>query len=181
MKFILIHRAVALFFIFLVSTLSIADEYRVQDLIVLDPWSRPLPEVSVNGAAYLTVNNTGTVPDRLVGAVSEIAEQIEIHTHVNQEGLMKMVQLEQGAAIPSGEVVAFEPGGLHIMLFGLRSPLKAGTEYHLTLQFESAGDLDVVVKVEDRSSSGMDHTSQMEHEEGAKEHSSHSQQSGQAN
>ena len=181
MKLFLKYNTVTLILFFFLSTSAIAAEYRVQDLIVSDPWSRPLPEVSVNGAAYLTIQNTGTGPDRLIGAVSEIAKQIEIHTHVNQGGLMKMMRLEQGAPIPPGELVAFEPGGLHIMLLGLQSPLKSATQYNLTLQFESAGELDVVVKVNHRGSPGMDHTSDMKHgEAGAAGHSGHMQQSNQA-
>ena len=172
------HKAVvSVFFIFL-SIPVIAEEYRAQHLVVSDPWSRPLPKVSVNGAAYLTVHNMGAGPDRLTGAVSEIAEKTEIHTHVNQDGLMKMIHLEQGAELPAGEVVSFEPGGLHVMFLGLKSPMKVDTEYNLTLQFESAGDLDVLVKVEDKASSSMDHASHMNHaEEGTTGHAGSMQQS----
>ena len=172
------HKAVvSTFFIFLSFSVS-AEEYRAQHLVVSDLWSRPLPEVSANGAAYLTVHNMGTGSDRLKGAASEIAEKVEIHTHVNQDGLMKMMHLEQGAELPAGEIVAFEPGGLHVMLLGLKTPLKVDTEYNLTLQFESAGNLEVVVKVEDRASSGMDHMSHMKHEEeGTTGHTGSMQQS----
>lgn len=156
---------------------SQAEEYRAADLIVADPWSRPLPEVSVNGAAYMSIHNQGTKPDRITGAVSEIAENVEIHTHVNQDGLMKMVHLADGAELPPGEMVMFQPGGLHVMLLGLTTPLKVGTEYKLTLLFEVAGELEVVARVEERESSGMKHSSHMNKSEGeAEAHSNHMQQ-----
>lgn len=156
---------------------STAGEYRAADLIVVDPWSRPLPEVSVNGAAYMSIHNQGTKLDRITGAVTEIAENVEIHTHVNQEGLMKMVHLENGAELPPGEMVMFQPGGLHVMLLGLTSPLKVGIEYKMTLIFEVAGELEVVVRVEDRESSGMNHSSYMNKSEvEAEAHSDHMQQ-----
>lgn len=147
--------------LFTVSSFSYAESYPVGDLTVTDIWSRPLPEVSVNGAAYLTIHNNGAKSERLLGATSEVAENVQVHTHVNQDGLMKMVHLEQGAELPPGEVVKFQPGGLHVMLLGLNSPLTEGTEYDLTLEFETAGKLDVVVRVEDRSESNMDHSSHM--------------------
>jgi len=144
-----------------VSSFSYAGEYLVGDLMVADTWSRPLPEVSVNGAAYLIIHNNGEKSDRLLGAIAEVAEEVQIHTHINQDGLMKMVHLEQGAELPPGEVVKFQPGGLHVMLLGLISPLTEGAEYSLTLEFETAGKLDVVVRVEDRNGSSMDHSSHM--------------------
>ncbi|MGB5706814.1 MAG: copper chaperone PCu(A)C [Arenicellales bacterium] len=143
------------------SSLSYAEGYPVGDLMVTDIWSRPLPEVSVNGAAYLTIHNNGAKSDRLLGATSEVAEEVQIHTHINQNGLMKMVHLEQGAELPPGEVVKFQPGGLHVMLLGLASPLTEETEYGLTLEFETSGKLDVVVRVEERNQSSMDHSSHM--------------------
>ena len=156
------------------SVASRAEEYRAGDLIVVDPWSRPLPEVSVNGAAYMNIHNQSAKPDRITGAASEIAEKIEIHTHVNEGGLMKMVHLEHGAELPPGEMVTFQPGGLHVMLLGLTSPLKVGLEYKLTLMFEVAGEMEVTVRVEDRESSGMDHGSHMNKPEGEVEaHSGH--------
>ncbi|MEJ2176634.1 MAG: copper chaperone PCu(A)C [Gammaproteobacteria bacterium] len=157
---------------------STAGEYRTADLTVVDPWSRPLPEVSVNGAAYMGIHNQGTKPDRIIGAVSEIAEKVEIHNHINQDGLMKMVHLEQGAELPPGEMVMFQPGGLHVMLLGLTSPLKDGLEYKLTLLFEVAGELKVVVRVEDRESSGMNHSSHMNKSEEGQAHSYHVKQTG---
>ncbi|MGI9318505.1 MAG: copper chaperone PCu(A)C [bacterium] len=161
---------------------SAAGEYRIDSLMVGDPWSRPLPEVSINGAAYLSVHNQGAMDDQLIGAETEIAGRVEIHTHVNEDGLMKMIHLEQGVKLPAGEMVNFQPGGLHVMLLGLTSPLTAGKEYMLTLVFETAGKLEVMVSVEDREAEGMSHSMPMNSSNSeTDDHSGHMQQTGSSN
>lgn len=133
------------------------------DLMVHEPWSRPLPPTARNGAAYMVIHNHGNEPDRLVGGTTDIAETVEVHTHIMQDDLMKMVRLVDGAEIPAGEKVVFKPHDLHVMLMGLTRPLVAGEQYQLTLTFERGGDQEVTVVVEDRgmgdmSAGGHDHS-----------------------
>lgn len=114
---------------------------------VTNAWSRPLPPVSPNGAAYLTLRNDGSAPDRLVAVASPIAERAELHAHLHQDGLVKMRPVAY-VTLPPAQLVALEPGGLHVMLFQLKAPLNAGLTYPLTLTFERAGTLEVTVKVQ---------------------------------
>ena len=132
------------------------------DMMIREPWSRPLPPTAKNGAAYMVIHNHGGEADRLIGGASDIAERVEVHTHVMQDDLMKMVRLD-GADIPAGEMVTFKPHGLHVMLLGLTRPLVAGEQYQLTLEFERAGEQEITVTVEDRGMGDMQHGDHANH------------------
>lgn len=73
-------------------------------------------------AAFLTITNNGSVARNLVSVSADWAGLIEIHTHLHEDGVMKMRQLER-LEIPAGESVVLQPGGLHLMLFKLQLPL----------------------------------------------------------
>ena len=106
------------------------------------------------GAAYLTIENAGSEPDRLVGASSPAAKSVEIHEMVDDGGTMRMRPLADGLAIPANATTALEPGGYHIMLIGLVEDLTEGDIYDLTLTFERAGDVTVQVPVGSGAPSG---------------------------
>jgi len=99
-----------------------------------------------NAALYFTVTNRGDEPDRLVGATTDVAERVEIHeTTMDDDGTMRM-QAVAGVDAPINQTVALEPGGLHVMLVGVER-LDEGESVDVTLQWEVAGDLDVVAEV----------------------------------
>lgn len=90
-----------------------------------------------SSAAYVSVHNGGAA-DRLVGASSPAAREVSIHDSQNQGGVMRM---RAAGAVPvsKGGMIAMKPGGLHIMLTGLKAPLKPGAKLPVTLRFEKAG------------------------------------------
>ncbi|HEX9464625.1 MAG TPA: copper chaperone PCu(A)C [Alphaproteobacteria bacterium] len=110
-------------------------------------WARATPGSSKDSAAYLRIRNTGTTPDRLLTISTPLAGTAELHETKVENGVMKMRPVEALAVAP-GETVELKPGGEHIMLTGLKQPLKPGDSFPLTLKFESAGDVAVTVKVE---------------------------------
>jgi copper(I)-binding protein len=85
-------------------------------------------------------------PDTLLGASTPVAEQAEMHTSTQVDGMMQMRPLER-LDLAAGESAEFEPGGRHLMLTGLRQPLATGAQFPLTLRFAKAGELVVQVKV----------------------------------
>ncbi len=97
------------------------------------------------GAAWLTIRNAGG-EDRLVGAESPAAERVELHTHIHEGGVVMMRRVE-ALNVPAGGEAALEPGGDHLMLFGLKGRLKPGGSFPLTLLFEKAGAVTVEVRV----------------------------------
>ena len=135
---------------------SFAHDYRAGELTIDHPWARELPPNAPAGAAYFTLKNQGATADRLIGASTPRAQKSELHTHVHQDGLMKMQRIA-AVEVPAKGEVAFQPGGNHVMLFGLSQPPKAGEEFPLTLEFEKAGKVEVQVQVESADGHGMDH------------------------
>ena len=113
---------------------------------ISDAWSRALPPVVKVGAAYLTIANAGSQGEVLVSADASIAERVELHEHAHVDGMMQMRQVTS-VPVPPGASVAFKPHGLHLMLFGLKAPLKAGSHFELTLHLESGKRLQVTVPV----------------------------------
>ena len=99
------------------------------------------------GAAYFRVVNKGTSPDRLMAASTPVAESASLHQSKVQNGVMMMRPLGPLAVEP-GKSAELKPGADHLMLMGLKHPLKQGETFPLTLRFEKAGDVQVTVKVE---------------------------------
>lgn len=115
-------------------------------LRITDPWSRPAP--GKVGAGYMTVTNTGPIPDRLIGGESPLADRLEIHEMSMDGGVMRMRKLDRGLTLAPDATVRLEPGGYHIMLIGLKRPLKLGQTVPATLRFERAGAVKVVFTVQ---------------------------------
>ena len=118
------------------------------DLVVTDARSRATPPTVANGVGYLAIENRGDSADRLIGAETERAETVELHETRQDGEIMRMRPLPEGIELPSGERVTLEPGGRHLMLVGLKTPLMAGETVPLTLDFERAGKLTIELQVE---------------------------------
>lgn len=108
-------------------------------------WARATPGKSDIGAAYLTIRSP--TADRLVGASTPVAKEAQLHTMTMSGMVMKMRPLA-AVNIPAGQPIALAPGGVHVMLIGLKSPLKPGQSFPLTLTFAKAGKRTVDVAVE---------------------------------
>ena len=142
----LLIRSAALLVLISLTLSSAAEEDAVGDVQVRLPWARATAPTAMTGAGYMEVTNHGNVAERLLSAAAEVSEVVELHTHIRDGEMMRMVEVEN-IEIPPGETVSLEPGGLHIMFIGLHAPLVAGTEFPLTLEFEQAGSLEVQVMV----------------------------------
>ena len=118
------------------------------DIAVEGAWARETTLGARAGAVYLTIDNGGDTDDRLVGAASEAAGRAGLHTHLMEDGVMKMRPVE-AVDVPAHGGAALKPGGFHVMLTGLKERLKQGATFPLTLDFEKAGKVEVRVKVED--------------------------------
>ena len=90
------------------------------ELVVEDGFVRkPIPGRSMS-AAFMTISNTGTEDIVIKTAAIDGANNVEIHTHSHQDGVMRMRQLH-ALEIKSGQSVSLEPGGLHLMIFGIKT------------------------------------------------------------
>ncbi|NCC28249.1 MAG: copper chaperone PCu(A)C, partial [Gammaproteobacteria bacterium] len=75
-----------------------------------------------------------------------VSEVVELHTHVEEDGMMRMRRIEK-IEIPAGETVTLKPGGLHVMLIGLKQPLEPGDTVDLALTFEDGSRIPVQAPV----------------------------------
>lgn len=137
-----------------------AHDYSVGDLKIDHPWARATPGAITTGAAYLAVTAQGQSPDRLIAAETPRAAKAELHTMMMDGDIMKMRQVS-AVEINPGEPTLLRPGGLHIMLIGLKAPLREKDSFPMTLTFEKAGKVEVQIVVESagaRDSSHHDHS-----------------------
>jgi len=127
---------------------AVAADVKVGDLLISRSWSRATPGGAKTGAGYLTIENKGSAPDRLVAVSGDVAGKIEVHEMAVNNGVMTMRPLEQGLTIEPGKTVTLAPGGYHLMMMDLKSPLKQGDKVPLTLEFEKAGKVAVTLDVQ---------------------------------
>jgi periplasmic copper chaperone A len=125
---------------------AVAGDAAIGAIQIKSAWARATPPGAPAGGAFASIVNTGTAEDTLVGVAADVAKTVELHTHVMDGAVMRM------RAVPSipvgpGQTVALAPGGYHVMLIGLKQPLKAGEHFPLTLTFQHAGPVTVTVDV----------------------------------
>ena len=116
------------------------------DIQVMDPWAREVPPNMTTSAGFLTMKNNGTVEHRLVGAESPATGMVELHTHINDNGVMRMRPVKD-MPVPPGGTTELKPGGLHLMLMMLKKPLKAGEKMPITLIFEDGSKKEIQAEV----------------------------------
>ena len=112
------------------------------------PWARQASQAPGCAGGFFEVANTGTAPDRLVGASSPVAEKIEIHAIKVVGGDIAMRPREEGLALPAGVTLTLQPRGYHLLLIGLSTPPVPGERLPATLMFEKAGRIEVELLVE---------------------------------
>ncbi|HEY6981724.1 copper chaperone PCu(A)C [Reyranella sp.] len=126
---------------------AFARDYKLGALEISQPWARATASTAPAGGGYLTVTNRGTTPDRLVSASSPVADKVQIHEMKMDGNIMRMREVGHGLEIAPGATVKLAPGGFHLMMMGLKEPLKQGARVPLTLVFEKAGRIDVELDV----------------------------------
>jgi copper(I)-binding protein len=98
------------------------------------------------GAVYFTIRNEGETADKLTAVTTDAARTAMLHDNVEENGVVGMRHLD-ALPVASKETVTLSPKGLHVMLMGLKAPLKKGERLVLTLTFEKAGKIEVDVPV----------------------------------
>lgn len=133
------------------------------EIVIKDAYARASNTMA--GAAFMVIENTGPEDDRLLGATSEAAKRVELHTHQDMgDGLMKMTHVEEGFALPAGEAHMLMRGGDHVMFMGLNDAMEQGDTVTVTLTFETAGERVVEIPVDlDREPDPMAHGGHADH------------------
>jgi len=117
-------------------------------------WTRATPPGAKVGGGYMTIKNAGAA-DKLVGASSSVAAKVELHVHINDNGVMKMREVPGGYDIPAKGAFELKPGGAHLMFMDLKAPLKEGDKVTVTLKFEKAGEVKTEFQVGGMGASSM--------------------------
>jgi copper(I)-binding protein len=127
---------------------ALAHDYTAGPLKIGHPWTRATPAGAAVAGGYLTLQNTGSAPDRLIGGSAEIAGHVEIHEMAVKDGVMTMRPLDKGLEVSAGTSVELKPGSYHVMFMDLKRQLKEGESVKGTLTFEKAGTVPVEFSVQ---------------------------------
>ena len=131
------------------SILASTPGVLASDVMVMDAFARASAVSTAKaGAVYMTLTNQGAVPDRLLKITTPAAASASLHESAEKDGVASMRPVE-ALEIPAGGSVELKPGGYHVMLMGLKAPLKKGDMIMLQLNFEHAGLVDVMAHVGD--------------------------------
>lgn len=133
------------------------------EITISDAYARASAPTSKSGAAFMVITNTGEA-DRLIGVASDAADRVELHTHLQDpNGVMKMMQVEEGFEIPANSTHLLERGSDHVMFMGLAAPFEEGKTLHVTLTFEKAGPIEVDIPVDLKRGTPMEGKMEMDH------------------
>lgn len=130
------------------TTAKPADAVMAGKLAIEGAWARPTPEGTTISAGYLKITNRGEASDVLLGASTPVADRAELHeSSMSADGVMTMRPLANGLEIKPGETVELKPAGAHIMIMGVREPLKDGETIPVKLNFKTAGPVEVTFAI----------------------------------
>lgn len=125
---------------------SFAEEQPMPTINISGAYAYATTSVQKNGAVFLEVKNQTSEGMLVTQAATDVAERVELHTHDMDGDIMMMHEVEHYGVAPD-ETLVLEPMGHHIMLMGLKEPLKAGETFPLTLTIEPLGELAIEVTV----------------------------------
>jgi len=129
--------------------LAAAPGLAAAHVVVEDPYAVVSSAMAQSGAAFMSIHNHNDSDEVVIGASSDVAERVELHTHIQtDEGVMRMVELEEGIPMAADETVVLQRGGMHVMLLGLTRPLEQGDSFTLTLTFETSEPVTIEVPVD---------------------------------
>jgi copper(I)-binding protein len=141
------YAMVAILLVAFSGSRSIAQSPSENNVAVTNAWANATPHGSTIGVIYMTLVNNGGNADRLLAGTTPVAEKLEFHSNINDNGVMRMRELTAIDVAPGAKVL-LKPGSTHAMMVGLKQPLREGQSFLLTLEFERAGKIDVVVPIE---------------------------------
>ncbi len=172
--------AVAALAVLTLAVPALAHGFKAGAIEIEHPWARATADGGANGAVYMVLNNEGKSADRLLSATSPAAAKVELHAHIDDNGVMRMRQVN-AIDLGADATVKLAPGGLHVMLLGLTESLKKGKAFPLTLTFEKAGAVTVQVAVQGAGDlkpdhDGVEHDHDHMHDDGHGDHDHHHMQ-----
>ncbi len=142
-------RIIAITLACLIGLPALAD-----DIMIVDAYARAARPGAPTGAVFMELHNTASTPDRLIGAETPIAQVTQIHTHIDDNGVMRMREVKDGIPLPPDAKHSLARGGDHVMLMGLTTDLIDAETLSLTLTFETAGEKTIEVIIDNQRGQG---------------------------
>lgn len=118
------------------------------DIQIEDSYARAASPIAKSGAAFMQISNMGAESDTLIAARTDAAMNPELHTHIMEDGIAMMREVEGGILVKAGEMTMLQRGGYHVMLMGLTQPLTHGETITIILTFEKAGEVVIEVPID---------------------------------
>ena len=140
---------IKLFITAISSFLVLCSGLSAGQIMISDAYARSSGPLAKAGAAYMKIMNHSEGSDRLIGVQSDIAKKTELHTHLKDDnGVMRMVHIDEGIKIGPMKEHSLVRGGKHIMFMGLKEPFETGKIISVTLLFEKAGEISIEIVVD---------------------------------
>ncbi len=127
--------------------MTVGETVKLGDLELSGSFTKAMPPAAKAGGGFVTITNNGSESDRLVSAASDVANMVQLHEMRMENDVMVMREMKDGIEIPAGETVMLKPGGLHIMFMKVKKPFVEGEVVKVTLTFEKAGTVDIMLPV----------------------------------
>lgn len=142
--------------IILILTFVLGSPLWATDIKVESPYVRLLPPSAPTTAAFMKLINSSPKEVKLINASSDCCNLVELHTHIMEDGMMKMRQVKS-ISIPAKANIELKPGSFHIMLIGLKSPLKEESIVKIKLNFDNKETIEIKAKAKTLSMPQMHH------------------------
>jgi len=140
----MIKKILITLFVITFSSPVFAHDYKLGTLEIDHPYTRATAAGAKVGGAFMTINNRGSQPDKLVSVTgAAFAGKVELHETKMINNVMEMRELKQGLVIPAKSKVELKPGAYHVMFMDLKEPLVKGKKYKAKLNFEKSGSIEV--------------------------------------
>ncbi len=134
-----------------------APQIKAGDLAIASPVIRATPPNAPVSGGFMSIANSGTQADRLIGGSADFAGKVEIHEMAMEGDVMKMRPVEGGLEIPAGGSVELKPGGYHVMFMKITEQMKPGEKRKAKLVFEKAGEVEIEFDVIEMKPGQMNH------------------------
>lgn len=132
--------------ILLISLFASSSVIADDTINITNAWVRLTPTVIKNTAAYFSITNKSNKTITLSNIEAPFATMAMMHDVIEQDGMTRMVHLDS-LDILSGKTAQFRPGAMHVMLTGLKQPLRDNQQVSLTLNFENNPSITLLMKV----------------------------------
>ena len=138
-------RIFLIFLILFISSINVvlSDTFKLNKIILKDPWIKISYTGQKNISGYLKIINTSNIDDHLVSVETNFSNKNEIHKMIIKNDVMKMEKIKSGLVVKKNSFVLFKPGSYHLMLMGIYKKIENIKQLNIILNFKNNGTIEV--------------------------------------